>query len=123
MFQIERPQNESIKVYEPGSPSREALKNELNRLASSRIRIPCIIGGREVHTETVKTVSMPHEFRHVLADFSWAGVVEMQEAVREAARAKPAWEAMDWSERAAVFLKAADLIAGPYRNLLNAATM
>lgn len=123
MFPIERPANEPILSYEPGSKHREALKIELDRLLKNRIEIPCVIGGQEVRTQNRRTVVMPHEHRHILADYCWAGPAELEKAVQAALKAKPQWEAMDWQDRASIFLKAADLLAGPYRHLLNASTM
>jgi 1-pyrroline-5-carboxylate dehydrogenase len=123
MFHIAQPTNEPIRTYEPGSQSREQLKIELNQMASRKIEIPCFIGGKEIRTGNVRQVVMPHEHGHVLAEFHLAGAEEMQLAVQAAHQAKAEWEAMEWHHRAAIFLKAADLIAGPYRNVLNAATM
>lgn len=123
MFHIARPENEPIRNYEPGSSSREELKAALSRLAAEQIEIPNVIGGKAVQTSKKLSVVMPHDHHHRLAEFSWAGEKEMSQAIEAAAHAKPAWEALSWEDRAAVFLKAADLIAGPYRATLNAATM
>lgn len=92
-------------------------------MAAERIDIPCFIGGKEIRTGQKRQVVMPHDHKHVLADFHKAGTAEMDQAVQAAMKAKPAWEAMPWQERVAIFLKAADLLAGPYRDILNAATM
>ncbi len=123
MFHISRPENELIRLYEPGSDNRERLKVELARVASQKVEIPCVIGGKDVHSGHLKKVVMPHDYRHVLAEFHVAGPAEIKAAGDAALRAKPMWESMEWYERAAIFLKAADLIAGPYRHTLNAATM
>ncbi len=123
MFPLERPSNEVTRSYHPGSSEREELKHQLDRMAHSQVSIPCIMGGREVWTQNKRTVVMPHEYKHVLAEFHLAGSSEMELAVQAALQAKPKWEAMDWQDRASIFLKAADLIAGPYRNIINAATM
>lgn len=123
MFKIAQPVNEPVRMYEPGSPFRDQLKAELKRVASEKIEIPCRIGGKDVRTGQLKKVVMPHEHGHVLAEFHEAGANEAQQAVQAALKAKPAWEALPWNERSAIFLKAADLVAGPYRNLINATTM
>ena len=123
MFQIPSPVNEVVRGYEPGSLDRERLVIKLNELSARSVQIPCFIGGKEVFTEQRRKVVMPHEHHHVLAEFSLAGKSEMELAVKAALKAKPAWEALDWSDRVAIFLKAADLLAGPYRGLINAATM
>jgi 1-pyrroline-5-carboxylate dehydrogenase len=123
MYQTPTPVNEPVRSYEPGSAEREALKSAMESMAKQAIEIPCVIGGREVHTPNKITVRMPHDHRHVLASASKAGEGELEMATQAALKAKPAWEAMSWEERSAIFLKAADLIAGPYRSVLNAATM
>src|SRR5690348_14011117 len=112
MFQIERPINEAIRMYEPGSQSRQLLKDELKRMAAERIEIPCVIGGRDVATGRMKKVVMPHDHQHVLADFHSASGTDLHNAVQAALKAKSAWESMPWNERAGIFLRAADLIAG-----------
>jgi 1-pyrroline-5-carboxylate dehydrogenase len=123
MFQYERPVNEPIRSYEPGSQHRAHLKTELNRQSEIQVDIPNLISGKEVQTGERRSVVMPHDYRHVLGSFHWASAAEMEQAVFAAAQAKPQWEAMEWKDRASIFLKAAELIAGPYRNVLNAATM
>src|SRR5690348_5503072 len=103
MFQIELPTNETIRSYEPSSPERDTLKSELARMAQSEIDIPCWIGGKEVRTEEKRRVVMPHEHRHVLAEFHLAGKAELERAAQAALKAKPAWESLPWSERVAIF--------------------
>lgn len=120
---VPHPINEPIHAYEPGSSHRESLKKTLHRMASEKIEIPCIIGGKEIHTGNKKPVIMPHSIREQLGEYHLAGNKEMQMAVDAALKAKPAWESMPWKDRVAIFLKAADLLAGPYRDLLNASTM
>jgi 1-pyrroline-5-carboxylate dehydrogenase len=127
VFRIPAPINEPVRSYSPtdaaGQVQRASLKAELDRMAREKLDIPCIIGGKEVRTGNKRSVVMPHSHREVLADFHLAGAAEMNQAVEAALKAKPQWEAMGWIERAAIFLKAADLLAGPYRDVLNAATM
>ncbi|MCM2279086.1 MAG: L-glutamate gamma-semialdehyde dehydrogenase [Oligoflexia bacterium] len=122
-FHVPHPVNEPVRAYAPGDAHRASLKARLKAMAAERIEIPCVIGGKEVRTGTKRQVVMPHSHREVLADFHVAGQPEMRAAVETAMKAKPAWAAMPWQDRAAIFLKAADLLAGPYRDILNCATM
>lgn len=122
-IQIPFPQNEPVRAYLPGSPERESLKKRLTQMAGEKIEIPLFIGGKEVKTGNKRTVVMPHEHGHVLAEFHLAGRKELEQAADAALKAKAEWEALPWSERAAIFMKAGDLLAGPWRDTLNAATM
>jgi len=117
------PINEPIYGYEPGSPERAELKAELERQASEVIDIPLVIGGKEVRTGDTFDVVMPHAHGHVLAKAHKAGPAEVQKAVDAANAAHRSWSTMRWDDRVAVFLKVADLLAGPWRAKLNAATM
>ncbi|BCL63188.1 hypothetical protein DGMP_38810 [Desulfomarina profundi] len=117
------PQNETILDYKKGSPERQALAAELDRQRQTRLDIPLLIGGKEIRTGRTATAVCPHDHHHVLADFHQAGTNEVAEAVSAALKARDGWEAMDWQSRAAVFLRAAELISGKYRTTLNAATM
>jgi 1-pyrroline-5-carboxylate dehydrogenase len=123
MFQIDRPVNEAVRAYEPGSKERESIKVRLDQMAAEKIDIPCFIGGKEVRTQDKVKVVMPHDHQHVLGEFHRAGATELEKAVQAALKAKDQWESMEWSDRASIFLKAADLSAGPYRYILNSATM
>ncbi len=123
IFNVPQPINEPIRPYSPGDASRDSIKSALNRMAEERVEIPCMIGNEEVRTGDKRQVAMPHSHREIVADFHLAGPREMQAAVDAAMRAKPEWENLPWQERVAIFLKAADLLAGPYRDLMNAATM
>src|SRR5947209_2060463 len=109
MFQIERPKNEAMRTYEPGHADRASLKAELDRMSRIQVEIPNVIGGEEIRNGERHKVVMPHSHQHVLANFHWASASDMQSAVKAALRAKPAWEALPWQERAAIFLRAADL--------------
>jgi 1-pyrroline-5-carboxylate dehydrogenase len=95
----------------------------LKSISAERLDIPCVIGGREVRTGNKREVRMPHSHREIVAEFHLAGEAELRQAAEAAMKAKHAWEAMPWSERAAIFLRAADLLAGPWRSTINAATM
>ncbi len=122
-FFMEQPKNEPVKGYLPGSAERASLKAELSRQAACEVEIPLIIGGVEIKTGTLGTIRIPHDHRHVLASFHNAGEAELKAAIKAAGAAKEAWAAMPWEHRASIFLKAADLLAGPWRDKINAATM
>jgi 1-pyrroline-5-carboxylate dehydrogenase len=117
------PQNEPNLTYAPGSPERAALKAKLAEMAGQRIEIPLVIGGREIRTGNVAQAVMPHKHAHVLADWHKAGVAEAQQAVDAALEARREWASWPWEERAAVFLRAAELLTTSWRQTLNAATM
>jgi 1-pyrroline-5-carboxylate dehydrogenase len=117
------PENEPILDYAPGSLERDELKAKLTTMAADEIEIPLVIGGREVRTgDTVEAV-MPHDHRHVLGRWHRAGAQEAEAAIRAAGEAWREWSNWSFEDRAAVFLRAADLLAGPRRQTLNAATM
>jgi 1-pyrroline-5-carboxylate dehydrogenase len=120
---IPPPQNEPVRAYAPGSPEKKDLKARLQSMAGERVDVPLIIGGREVRTGDTATAVMPHDHGHVLATWHKAGAAEIQQAVAAAAEAKREWSSWRWEDRAAVLLKAAELLAGPWRSTLNAATM
>lgn len=122
-FRTRTPQNEVVKQYLPGSPERASLKAKLQELKGQVLEIPLIIGGKEVRTGRVKEFVMPHNHRHVLARYHVAGPEEIQAAIEAALEAKTAWGEMPWEHRASIFLKAAELLSGPWRDTLNAATM
>jgi 1-pyrroline-5-carboxylate dehydrogenase len=122
-FRVPTPRNEPNLAYAPGSPERAALKAELARLSAQEIEIPVVVGGQEIRTGRLAEVRMPHRHGHVLARFHQAGPEEVARAADAARAARREWGAMDWADRAAVFLKAAELLAGPWRQALNAATM
>ncbi len=122
-FNIDRPANEPVLGYGPDSPERQQLKARLAGLADRQIEIPLIIGGQEVRTGHLGECRMPHDHTHVLGTYHKAGAKEVEMAVEAALAARKAWAAMEWHDRIAVFLKVADLLAGPHRATLNAATM
>lgn len=123
IFKVPEPHNEPIFEYLPGSPERVELKAKLQELKTKRIEISLIIGGKEVKTGNLGQAIAPHDHRHVLADYHKAGAEEAQLAIEAALEAQQIWGAMEWYDRVAIFLKMADLLAGPYRSTLNAATM
>jgi 1-pyrroline-5-carboxylate dehydrogenase len=117
------PRNEPVLAYAPGSPERAALWAQLEKMSSEVIEITPRIGGRPVPTDRTMEAVMPHDHRHVLATWHAAGATEVSRAIDAAVAAHHDWSRLAWPDRAAIFLKAADLLAGPYRMVLNAATM
>jgi 1-pyrroline-5-carboxylate dehydrogenase len=115
--------NEPVLQYAPGSAERRALQAELKSQASSRLEVPLVVDGRTLHTRAGFDVVVPHEHRLVLARASSAGAEEVRSAIDAAVHAHGEWSRWSLQERSAVFLKAADLLAGPWRQRLNAATM
>ncbi|MDR3682244.1 MAG: L-glutamate gamma-semialdehyde dehydrogenase [Geothrix sp.] len=123
IFKVPHPINEPVKGYAPGSPERASLAAKVKEMAAQKIEIPLIIGGKEIRTGKLAKAVMPHDHGHVLADVHLGGEAEVKLAVEAAAKAKQEWAALPWEARVSIFLKAADLLAGPYRDVLNAATM
>ena len=123
IFNVPDPVNEPVLSYAPGSPEREELRARLAELESHSIDIPLVIGGEEVRTgETFEAVE-PHDRSHVLATVHKGGAKEVERAIAASADAWEDWSRTSWEERAAVFLRASELLAGPWRQTLNAATM
>ncbi len=120
---VPAPVNEPVLGYAPGSPERKELKEKLDRMASQVVDIPLIIGGDEIRTGDTDTVVMPHRHGHVLAKFHKAGPEEIRRAIEAAREAWREWAFWPWEDRVAVFLRAAELLSGPWRQVLNAATM
>jgi len=117
------PANEPVRAYAPGSAEKASLKKAIDRLLDREIEIPLIIGGEEVRTGDTAPCVCPHDHGHVLGTYHKAGAKEVAQAIEASQKAWASWSEMDWEARAAVFLKAADLLAGPYRDLANAASM
>jgi 1-pyrroline-5-carboxylate dehydrogenase len=122
-YNMARPEHEKIMEYLPGSNERRDLGSKLNELKNELVEIPLIIGGMEVRTGNLKDVRIPHNKEHVIARYHMAGEKELRMAVEAALEAGERWRTMPWQHRAAIFLKAADLISGSWRQLLNASTM
>jgi 1-pyrroline-5-carboxylate dehydrogenase len=123
IFTVPAPPNEPVLAFTPGSSERKTLRAQLDRMAGEVIEITPRIGGRRVTTGRTAETVMPHDHRHVLAVWHKAGASEVHRAIDAAGAAHREWSRMPWPERAAIFLRAADLLAGPYRMTLNAATM
>jgi len=115
--------NEPVREYAPGSPERAALQLRLEQMRGERIEIPAVIGGEDVSTGETKQAVMPHDKEHVLADVHQAGAEHVEQAINVAAAAWEDWSRWPWEDRAAVFLRAAELLSGPWRDTMNAATM
>jgi 1-pyrroline-5-carboxylate dehydrogenase len=117
------PVNEPVKSHAPGSPERATLKERLASMANERVDIPLIIGGKEIRTGDLAQTVMPHNHRHVLADWHRAAPSHVDQAIDAARNAAKDWAHWSWEDRAAVFLKAAELLATTWRPILNASTM
>ncbi|OFY85471.1 MAG: 1-pyrroline-5-carboxylate dehydrogenase [Bacteroidetes bacterium RIFCSPLOWO2_12_FULL_35_15] len=122
-YTVPVPVNEPIKNYAPGSPERIATQAMLKELRSKELDIPMYIGGKEVRSNEKVRIAPPHDHKHTLGHFHKSNKEHVKQAIDAALAAKPKWEALAWEHRASIFLKAAELIAGPYRAKLNAATM
>ena len=120
---VPAPVNEPVKSYAPGTPERAALKARLKEMAGERVDIPIVIGGREIRTGDIAHAVMPHDHKHILADWHKASAEHARQAVDAAKRASVEWANWAWEDRAAVFLKASELLATTWRATLNAATM
>jgi 1-pyrroline-5-carboxylate dehydrogenase len=117
------PRNEPVLGFAPGSSERDALSARVAAMAAERVDIPCIIGGREVRTGRTAPAVVPHDHGHVLAEVHMGGPAEVEAAVAASREAWHDWSRMPWEDRLAVFLRAAELLSGPWRHTLNAATM
>ena len=115
--------NEAVKAYLPGSPERVELKEMLAKMKSEEIDIPMVIGGKRITTDNKVAIHPPHNIKHTLGYFNRGGAEHVNMAIDAALEASKSWAKMPWEHRAAIFLRAADLIAGPYRAKINAATM
>ncbi|HEY4348638.1 MAG TPA: L-glutamate gamma-semialdehyde dehydrogenase [Gaiellaceae bacterium] len=115
--------NEPVREFRPGSPERASLQLRLEQMRNERIDAPLVIGGRDVETGKTKPAVMPHDREHVLADVQQGGPAEVAKAIEAGGTAWKDWSRWPWEERASVFLRAAELLAGPWRDTLDAATM
>lgn len=122
-FNVPVPKNEPVLSYAPGSKERELLKKALQEARSQVLDIPMYIGGEEVRTDNKKPLSPPHDHKHILGHFHFGDKQHVEQAINAALGAKELWANLGWEHRASIFLKAAELLAGPYRYKINAATM
>ncbi|MEM9022750.1 MAG: aldehyde dehydrogenase family protein, partial [Bacteroidota bacterium] len=123
IYNIPYPENEPVWSYAPGSPERAELLEAYTQLKSGQMDVPMYIGDQQVRTDNKKPMSPPHEHQHILGHFNYGGKEHVQQAIDAALAAREQWAALAWEQRAAIFLKAADLLAGPFRARMNAATM
>lgn len=123
IYRVPAAVNEPGKTYAPGTPERHELQAMLRRMREREVEIPMYIGGKEVRGGTKVRIAPPHDHRHTLGYFHKSGKAHVTQAIDAALAARPRWAALSWEHRASIFLKAADLLAGPYRAELNAATM
>jgi 1-pyrroline-5-carboxylate dehydrogenase len=122
-FNYPIPINEPVKTYAPGTPEKKSLKKAIDELKSIEHDLPAIIGGKEVRSGNKIKMRPPHELAHTLGYFHRSDKGQVKQAIESALKAKSSWELMNWENRAVIFLKAADLLAGKYRAKMNAATM
>ncbi|MGD9487373.1 MAG: L-glutamate gamma-semialdehyde dehydrogenase [Calditrichaceae bacterium] len=122
-FKVPVPSNEPVKNYAPGSPEKAELKKKLAELKSKQIEIPIVIGGKEIKTGKTAEITAPHDHSLVLGKYHKAGAEEVTLAIDAALKARQEWADMPWEQRVSIFLKAAELLAGPWRSTINAATM
>ncbi len=122
-FNVPKAVNEPVKSYAPGSPERDLVQAAYTKMWNENMDVPMYIGSEEVRTNNTKTMSAPHDHQHIVGKFHLAEKSHIEKAITTALEARKKWSQMPWEHRASIFLKAAELIAGPYRAKINAATM
>ena len=122
-FNVPKAVNEPVKEYAPGSPEREELLATYKKMFNSNIDVPMHINGDEVRTKNTRNITPPHDHKHIVGQYHIADKSHVDSAISTALAAREAWSSVAWTERASIFLKAAELLAGPYRAKMNAATM
>ena len=122
-FNVPKAVNEPVKSYAPNSPERAAVQSAYKELWNSQIDVPLYIGSEEIRTGNTRNMSAPHDHKHIVGTYHLAEKAHIEKAIANALESRTKWANMAWEQRAAIFLKAAELIAGPYRAKINAATM
>jgi len=122
-FNVPKAVNDPVKSYAKGTPEREAVLKAYKEMWNSQVDVPLYIGGKEIRTDNTKNLSAPHDHKHIVGKYHLAEKQHIEEAISTALIAREKWSQTSWEHRASVFLKAAELIAGPYRAKINAATM
>src|SRR6476469_1357794 len=122
-FNVPKAVNEPVKSYAPNSPEKAAVLAEYKKMWNSVVDVPLYIGNEQIKTGDTKTITPPHDHKHIVGTYHLAQKFHVEKAISEALSAKERWENLPWEHRASIFLKAAELIAGPYRARINAATM
>ena len=122
-FNVPKAVNEPVKSYAPNSPEKAAVLAAYKEMWNNKIDVPLYIGSEEIRTGNTRTMSAPHDHKHIVGTYHLAEKAHIEKAIANALESKKAWANMAWEQRAAIFLKAAELIAGPYRAKINAATM
>ena len=122
-FHVPKAVNEPVKSYKPGSPEKDSVLAAYKAMWNSKIEVPLYIGSDEIKTGNTKNITAPHDHKHIVGTYHLAEKKHVDQAIENALASKEAWANLPWEQRAAIFLKAAELIAGPYRARINAATM
>lgn len=123
LFSVPKAVNETVLSYAPGSPERSRLLKTYEQMLGEEVDIPMFIGGREVRSGSLRECRPPHDHQRVIGSYHWGGKEHVEQAIEAALAAHASWSSMPWFERAGIFLRAADLVSGPYRDKINAATM
>ena len=122
-FHVPTAINEPVKSYAPGTPEREEVLKQYKAFYDSEVDVPLYIGSEEIRTGNTRPMSPPHDHKHILGHYHLAEKTHVEQAITNCLEARKAWADLTWEQRCAIFLKAAELIAGPYRQKMNAATM
>lgn len=122
-FQVPTAINEPVKSYAPGTPEREEVLKQYKEYYNGSVDVPLYIGAEEIRTGNTKKITPPHDHKHVVGQYHTAEKKHVEQAIQNCLESRKKWAALTWEQRAAIFLKAAELIAGPYRQKMNAATM
>jgi 1-pyrroline-5-carboxylate dehydrogenase len=122
-FNVPKAVNEPVKSYAKGTPEREAVLKAYKEMWNAQVDVPLYIGGKEIRTDNTKNLSAPHDHKHIVGKYHLAEKKHIEDAINTALKARQNWAELSWEHRASIFLKAAELIAGPYRAKINAATM